>query len=46
MTTKLFYTRNHPDGEGVKPAIEARRTARDAALGRDPGLDAVRRHLA
>jgi C-terminal processing protease CtpA/Prc len=45
VTTKRFYTTTHPEREGVKPQIEAKRTLRDAALNRDPGLDAIRARL-
>ena len=46
VTTKLFYSPAHPPGEGVKPQIVAKRTMRDAALKRDPGLDAIRARIA
>ncbi|MDP9106081.1 MAG: hypothetical protein M3N49_09115 [Candidatus Eremiobacteraeota bacterium] len=46
VTTKEFYTTTHPPREGVKPQIVAERTLRDAALNRDPALDAIRARLA
>ncbi|HEV2738005.1 MAG TPA: S41 family peptidase [Candidatus Elarobacter sp.] len=45
VTTKVFYSLAHPPREGVKPQIVAKRTMRDIALNRDPGLDAIRARL-
>ncbi len=45
VTTKLFVSPRHPDRQGVRPDIVAPRSARDVALGRDPGLDAIRARL-